>query len=194
MPIQILSTFTRIGVGNYPLILNTDQKGGFQVVTDIPARNAIQSALRQEGMFVWVNSAATLYQLAADLVTWNMVSFGGGPSVGLYDCPAGVNPLDAVHLSATDTVDQADADGAGKQPVIGFVRGKPDATHALVQYDGELGGFVGLSTGIYYLDVTPGGITQNVGAFPPLAIVQKICFARNATTIVIDVDLDYTIL
>jgi hypothetical protein len=105
---------------------------------------------------------------------------------------------DAVYVSAADTVDKADASAAATTPVVGFVVSKPLATTAIVQYDGELGGFAGLTTGArYFLALTAGEIALPGDAdFPTLAgeVVQVLGVARNATTLVIDPELDYVIL
>lgn len=118
----------------------------------------------------------------------------GGVVSGTYTCPAGINPLDAVYLSAADNVDLADADDASKQPLIGIVDSKPAATTALVTYYGEVSGFVGLVPGdTYYLSITPGQIT-NVAPSNPGEIVQRIGFARSATVLMVMVDRDWTLL
>lgn len=124
---------------------------------------------------------------------------GGGPSSAIvsvtsYGCDAGVAVNDVVYLSAADTVGKGDADDPGKQPVIGFVRSKPDATHAIVQYYGELGGFIGLTPGAtYFISTTPGLIVTP----PPSGtgtVVQRVGFARNANTLMCMVDRDYDVL
>ena len=78
MPISILSTFERKNNGDFPLLLNTDVGGGWMTVVDNTARDAIEPNIRAEGMHVWSVAAATLYRLAADLVTWTPVPLGGG--------------------------------------------------------------------------------------------------------------------
>lgn len=113
---------------------------------------------------------------------------------GTYTCPVTVVVRDAVYLSAADTVDQADADDASKQPLIGIVDSKPGATTAIVTYYGEVSGFVGLTPGdTYYLSTTPGQIT-NVAPSNPGDIVQRIGFAKSATVLMVMVDRDWTVL
>lgn len=197
MGIDILSTFQRTGVGNYPLIEDADLKGGFQIVSSTAARDAIQTALRKQGMHVYVTATSALWKLQADLLTWVPAVFapgGGDVNEGLYTCPVGLAVNDIVYLSSADNCDAADADDALKQPVIGFVKDKPTATSATVKYGFELGGFVGLTAGsTYFLSTAPGQITLT----PPSvagAIVQRIGFAKNSTTLVIMVDRDFVIL
>ena len=49
-------------------------KGGLRSVADDSARDAIPSARRSEGMFVYVNDTSTLYVLGSDLTTWTEFS------------------------------------------------------------------------------------------------------------------------
>jgi hypothetical protein len=88
---------------------------------------------------------------------------------------------------------EADATDNTK-PAIGFVVAKPTATRAIVKHYGEIGGFSGLTPGAtYFLDTVAGAIS----AVAPLLlgnIVQRIGFARNATTIVLQIERDWTVL
>jgi hypothetical protein len=131
---------------------------------------------------------------------WDVVAEYAGPGPAsaastvqgdLYACLASVSVRDAVYLSAADTVDKADADGVGTQPLIGFVVSKPTTTTCRVIYYGEIPGFSGLTIGVnYFLSETAGGITitaPTVGG----SIIQKVGFARSATTLVIFIDRDY---
>lgn len=114
---------------------------------------------------------------------------------GSYTTDASVQVLDVVYLSGPDTVAQSDADDPGKQPVIGFVQAKSSTTQATVQYNGEISGFIGLiPNATYFLSQVPGQITNNVDAYPLGAVVQKVGFAKDSTTLVIMVDRDYTVL
>jgi hypothetical protein len=132
----------------------------------------------------------------ADAVRVDQVSLLAGLST--YACDPVVAVLDAVYISAADTVDKADADDTTKQPVIGFVVSKPDPTTAIVRFSGELSGFAGLTPGkTQYLSTVPGQITETAPSSPPDppgTIVQPLGFARNATTIVIEIERDFTIL
>lgn len=122
---------------------------------------------------------------------------GGGAGTAavlssVYACPVGVAVRDAVYLSAADGVDQADSDDSSKQPLIGIVVSKPSAITAIVAYYGEVTGFVGLTPGAtYYLGTVPGTITT-VAPTTPGNIVQRIGFARSATTLVVFTDRDWT--
>lgn len=124
-------------------------------------------------------------------------TFGPGGSSGslistIYNCPATVAINDAVFLSAADTVDQAASNIVTDRPCVGVVIAKPTATTCEIQYAGELGGFAGLVPGdTYYLSTTP-GILTNVPPSTPGEIVQEVGFARNATTLVVLIERDFT--
>ena len=58
----------------YATHVDTYGKGGLRSVADTTARDAISTDRRSEGMFVYVNSNATLYVLGSDLTTWTEFS------------------------------------------------------------------------------------------------------------------------
>jgi hypothetical protein len=124
-------------------------------------------------------------------------SFGSGGAASsltsaVYSCPVSVNLLDAVFLASADNVDQAASNIVTDRPCVGVVIAKPTATTCEVQYGGELAGFVGLIPGdTYYLSTTPGVLT-NVPPSTPGEIVQEVGFARNATTLVVLIERDFT--
>ena len=107
-------------------------------------------------------------------------------TVSAYDCDSSIAVGEAVYLSAANTVDRATASDAAKA-AIGIVASKPTSTTAIVFDRGEVGGYVGLTVGAsYFLDTTPGGIVA--GAPPPSGvIVQRVGFARNSTTLVVQI-------
>ena len=122
---------------------------------------------------------------------YSLITSGGGNAQGSYTCAAGDVVGDAVYISVADTVAKADNDGANTYPVIGFIISKSAPTTCLVQYIGEAAIFVGLTVGArYYLSDVPGAITTTA----PTASgkrVQPMGFAKNTTTLVIQVDQDY---
>lgn len=78
-------------------------------------------------------------------------------------------------------------------PAIGFISVKSTPTTCVVQTDGELAAYAGLTPGVvYYLDPsTPGAITSTA----PVAagfVVQKVGQAKDATTLLINTDDDFT--
>lgn len=122
---------------------------------------------------------------------------GGGGNASavtsaIYNCPVTVNVNDAVYLSAADSVDQAASNIVTDRPCVGVVVAKPTATTCEIQYAGELGAFAGLVAGdTYYLSTTP-GILTNIPPTAPGEIVQEVGFARNATTLVVLIERNFT--
>jgi len=70
MSIPIRDTFIRSGTGNYPLLEDSDIKGGFRVVANVAALATIPTAMRTAGMYVYSIAEDCCYILGADLVTW----------------------------------------------------------------------------------------------------------------------------
>lgn len=139
----------------------------------------------------------------AQLLNVGAVPDGGGGGGGngdslvdptVYSCPPTVALYDAVYLSGANAVDLADGDNPITFPCMGIVVEKPTATTAKVAYAGKVAGFAGLVPGdTYFIDTTPGQIT-NTAPSNPGDVVQKIGWARNATTLVLQLDRDYTVL
>jgi len=80
MPIYVISTIKQKGSAQFPIVEDSDLKGGFRVVADLPARNAIWTSLRSEGMRVHVISENTDYKLLAGLTNgdWDVIPDGAG--------------------------------------------------------------------------------------------------------------------
>jgi len=117
-----------------------------------------------------------------------------GAVSGTYACSTNVNVNDVVYLTSSDYVDQAYAFEPFAQPVIGVVQSKPSLTQAVVMYYGELTGQSGLiTTATYYLDVIPGKYSATPPSNPG-NIVQKLGFAKDATTLVLLIDRDFVVL
>jgi hypothetical protein len=131
------------------------------------------------------------------LITWDGKPIAGIGLTGAgepYNCSTGIAVRDAVYLSGSDTIDLAQADVVSERPVIGFVLSKPTSTSAIVQYTGEIVGFSGLTPGAtYWLSETPGQITTTA-PITQGSIVQEVGWARNATTLVINVNRDFVVL
>ena len=116
------------------------------------------------------------------------------PMSGIYNYSTPLSLNSVVYLSAPDTVSLANATSPSTQPVIGFVETLPSSTTALIKYYGELTGFTGLiPSATYYLSDTLGVATAN----PPTTtgqVVQKLGFAKDATTMVVMIDREFVIL
>ncbi len=134
-------------------------------------------------------SDATLWWKKTAPNTWiNISSGGGGGTVeGSYTGPT-VAVADAVYVSASSTVSQADASTpTGAAFTIGICIAKPTAATATVQFAGEAAVFAGaLAAGAtYYLDTTPGQITSNVAGHSKGDAIQIIGVAKDVNTLVI---------
>ena len=111
-----------------------------------------------------------------------------------YNAPPTATVGQLVAISANNTVVLASSGNGGNYPAIGFIGSKPTTSQAIVQYEGEIGGFTGLvPDAIYYLSSTPGAFTLTAPVLSGF-IVQEIGVAKNSTTLVIKIDMDYTLL
>jgi hypothetical protein len=145
----------------------------------------------------WPNSqggiGTVLLNNGAGILSWSSSPAASTISVlsSTFNCLAGVIVGEAVYINAVDNVAEADADiAAAAHPAIGFVASKPTGITCTVQLLGELGGFVGLTTGsVYFLSTTAGSIT----IFAPVGagtLVQRLGVARNTTTLIINPGLE----
>ena len=123
------------------------------------------------------------------------VTGGGGGEDFTATCLAGVAVTQIVYLTGAPGPAVAVAlavHPGGAYPAIGFIGSKSAPTVCLVQTDGELTGFVGLVPGaVYYLSPTVVGAITNI---PPVAggqVVQKVGQAKDATTLLINLDDDF---
>jgi hypothetical protein len=132
---------------------------------------------------------------------WAPINSGGPPPPAttayvedLYICTLPTSVLDVVYISAPGTVDRADASTLGVGAAIGIVSSKPTPTSAYVRYMGKLSGFGALIPGsVYYLGAAPGTLVLTpVDA--PGNVVQKIGVADTATTLVLSVSPNTTVL
>lgn len=126
---------------------------------------------------------------------WTLSAATAGLS-SLYACPAAVAVNDAVYLTGADAVDQAEANSVATMPVIGLVAFKPTPITCIIRYHDEQAGFAGLTPGAtYYVsDSVPGGISTTAPVGPPGYVIQRVGFARNATTLVVFIDRDFDVL
>jgi len=120
---------------------------------------------------------------------------GGGGGEGSYACPLTVNVGDFVYLSGVNAVDKASAAGPGTA-AVGVVVTKPLPTSATVLFgSAEAGFFAGLIPAAqYFLDLTLGGITASVAGFVAGNIVQRVGQAKDATTLTVKIDNNFTVL
>lgn len=109
-----------------------------------------------------------------------------------FNCTAAEAVNDAVYLFTANEVRKADATDLTTAPAIGIIVSKTSATECNVSTDGECSTFTGLTPGaLYFLAKgSPGQITTTPITGP--GIHQKLGEARNATTLMINVDSDFT--
>ena len=62
--------------GNFASVWDTDVQGGYSIVADTTARDAIRSGVRKEGMWVKTLSDGKIWTLGSDLTTWTEQTFG----------------------------------------------------------------------------------------------------------------------
>jgi hypothetical protein len=80
MAVTIIDTLRAKNAGTFPLVEDVDQLGGWRVVADLTARDAIPSSKRKVGMWVAVISDGKVYELVGGIGNPNWVekTFGGG--------------------------------------------------------------------------------------------------------------------
>ncbi len=123
---------------------------------------------------------------------------GTAGNVGSYNYVSGVMVHDFVYAVNNDIVDRAYGDTVGgipqHSPVIGMVMSITGST-AVVQYSGEVGGFSGLVEGsTYYLSPTSPGSVVSPSTAGTGQVLQKIGFAKDASTLVLMIDRDIVVL
>ncbi len=115
------------------------------------------------------------------------VAIGPGlnPHLGTFTSTTSVQPLDAVYLNNPNAVDRAVA--TSDAVVIGFCVSKTDATTAVVQFFGELGGWAGalIPEGKYYLSDSAGDVTAIPGALASGSAMQLVGVAKDVNTLII---------
>jgi len=119
------------------------------------------------------------------------------PVLERYTCTTTEAVGNAVYISASGNVRQANASDKTKSPAIGFVVFKIDDTTCLVQRTGTLRGFGGLvpadpsigEKGLVFLDTSNGGITQDAPD-NVYNCVQILGVAKSATEIELEIDVD----
>lgn len=117
----------------------------------------------------------------------------------VYDCPVTVGLNDLVYFDATaNQVDKADNSSITTGRAIGFVSGKPSATKAVVRTSTNMTGLSGIVSGAPYYLSTNGGFTitppdPNVPSDTG-KVVQVIGIGSNATTILIDPEINIIVI
>lgn len=82
MAIVLIDEINPKNAGDFPMVQDVYLKGGYRVVANTTARDAITTQRRSEGMAVYVISNTTLYYLNADLTNWTAAPFITGVAWG----------------------------------------------------------------------------------------------------------------
>lgn len=108
-----------------------------------------------------------------------------------FTCSASESVGEAVYISGNGAVSKADKSSISTAKVVGFISSKPTSTTCKVRLNGLLSGLTGISFGeVYFLD-TNGTITTTP---PTTGVLSKVGLGYNTTSIVINIDNNYTIL
>lgn len=121
------------------------------------------------------------------------VNLSSGEKDLLLDRDPAVAVNDVVYLDAPNHVNRANAGSPATAPAIGFVTLLIGATQCRIRTEKFLSGFLGLTAGIeVFLGLTPGSVTQTAPSGIG-EVVQNLGLAVNPTTIIIDVESDFTV-
>jgi hypothetical protein len=77
VPIPLISTLSRQGGANFPLVLGEDIQGGFVTVASTGARDAIPTNILRDGAIVRIGRSSNYYEWNSSSSTWSLLSFGG---------------------------------------------------------------------------------------------------------------------
>ena len=138
-------------------------------------------------------------RITRDLCVDGTITFSGGfagaTGIGTYACPVTVAVSDLVYLSAGGTVDKASA-ASPATAAMGVVLTKPTAFSAVVLFgEGEASVFLGLTpTAQYYLSLVAGAVMIGVAGLGAGNVVQRVGQAKSATTMILKVNDDFTVL
>ncbi len=144
-----------------------------------------------EGHMVWDSSNNRLY--VWDGAMWDDQSTVAAAAAvqNLYTADEALAARDVLYISAADNVSKADVSAGGAPSrVVGLaVDAAIDTAPVIVQSEGVLDGFAGLSSGArYYADPsTPGGITATTPVGTGNTVVQ-VGYAKSATALHIHIE------
>jgi hypothetical protein len=173
------------GGGGSPSMLTGDitVSGNNVTVTKIQGNPVATGTPTNGQVLTWISTANSFQYVTPS-------SSGSAAVDGYFNCASSIAVGDVVNIASTDTVVLASATSASLY-ASGIVSQKITSTFCLVQFEGELSAFSGLTPGfLYYLSLSAGNITDT----SPTAsgqISQKIGTAKDASTLVIEIDTDF---
>ncbi len=71
MPIEVISEIVPKNNAAFPVVDDTNVRGGYQILATEDEMNAIPHTKRKEGMQAYCQDSLVLYTLDTDLVTWS---------------------------------------------------------------------------------------------------------------------------
>lgn len=75
MSIDLIDTARPKNSGTFPIVLQTDVKGGIHQVANAAARTSIATERRVDGLLVYQQDTGDVWKLSSDLTTWNIAQF-----------------------------------------------------------------------------------------------------------------------
>ncbi len=72
MPIPVIAELVPQNNAPFPVVDDTNIRGGYQILPNQDAINAIPQSKRKEGMQAFSQDTSVLYTLGTDLVTWTV--------------------------------------------------------------------------------------------------------------------------
>lgn len=175
----------------FPLVTDTAaQVDSFKIPHIAGAPTATPSYSSDAGYLVYDSTNKNLY--AWDGVAWDNLNTvaQAGAVINPYTAAVALAAVDALYISAANTVDKALADATSKARLVGFAKASALAAASVeVQSEGVLAGFTGLTAGDrYYLDATTAGaITNTIPSGTGNTIVQA-GYAKSATALHIHIE------
>jgi len=126
------------------------------------------------------------------------VTGGGSDEEFTAVCPAGAVVGQAVYLTGAAGPTVGLSQGlyaSGTYATVGFIKSKSAPTVCVVLTDGELGGFAGLTPAApYYLSASTPGVITAAWPVNPGEVYKKVGVAKDSTTLLINLDEDFTVL
>jgi hypothetical protein len=82
MSVTVIAEITQKNSANFAIVSDTNVKGGFSIVADSTARDAIPTGVRKNQMWVCTASDGKVWSLGSDLTTWTEKTFGAAVTYG----------------------------------------------------------------------------------------------------------------
>lgn len=118
MPIFVIDTIQQQGGAEFPIVGDEDLLGGFRVVTSVALRNAIPTAFRRAGMFVFTSDTGQLWYLTGPIsgnawVEWTSGAAAGNANIDTLVAAENLLAGNPVAINAIGQAINADATAGG---------------------------------------------------------------------------------